>query len=169
MKPWLASFALPLVRDSGWEIFVLTGTRDTKSALDTLKKISPSGGFFQVLSPSHVGSFSHLAWAAYGTFLSLARGNAHYSQPELEFLVRVAGVSQVDHALPLVGVSPSAREVIVLWSGPSGWMTSSRFASMVKEWGLAPHPIAWGSGISPPSDWSRGVNAWAMERSALVD
>ncbi len=169
MKPWLGSFELPLVRVSRWEILFLSGTRDRKSALDTLKKISPSGGFFQVLSPSRIGSLAHLAWTAYSTFLSLETGKAHYSKPELEFLVRLAGVSQVEKALPLVGVTPSTDDVVVIWAGPAGKMKSSTFEKELKKWGLKPKHLKLGESIHPPSSWSLGKENFAIEKSALVE
>jgi hypothetical protein len=168
MKPIKVSFEWPLDRNSRGEILFLSGTRDRKSALDTLKKISPAGGFFQVLSPSRIGSPTHLAWAAYSAFLAVATKKTHYSKPELEFLVRVAGVSQVEKALPLVGVSPSLDDVVVVWAGPAGVMNPSTFEKELKKWGLNPKTVALGTDIHPPSGWSLGKEIFAIEKSALV-
>lgn len=165
----MASFELPLVRVSRWEILFLSGTRDRKSALDTLKKISPSGGFFQVLSPIHVGSLRHLAWTAYSTFLALETQKSHYSKPELEFLVRLAGVSQVEKALPLVGVTPSMDDVVVVWAGPAGKMKPALFEKELKKWGLKPKSIKLGESIHLPSSWTQGKENFAIEKSALVE
>lgn len=169
MKPFVASFEGPSVPVSVWKIFILTGTRDKEIDLDTLKKESPSGGFWQVLSPSLVGSFAHLAWVAYSTIHSVANQTSHYSKPDLEFLTRVAGHKQLEKAVPKVGVQHNENELVVVWVGPEKSMSSSQFLGRVKKWGLRSKTLALGSAIKPSEEWSSQKDQFGIEQSALVE
>ncbi|MFH0970285.1 MAG: hypothetical protein V1776_02375 [Candidatus Diapherotrites archaeon] len=169
MKPFLASFTSPQ-RGILWNVFVLPGMRSEESDLDTLKKISSSlPGFGQVFPLSRISSFEHLAWAAYSTIAAGEGGFAHYAQPSLEFLCRVAGNSQWQMARNHIGLSSSDSEVVLVWISDDPSFTSMNFLSLSKKWGLVPKKMEWGKSIRLPLDWCYSISEWGMEQSALTD
>ena len=169
MKPFSASFTLSNPSSSCWKILSIAGVGGTKSALDTLKKISSFGGFWQVFPVRSVASFSHLAWAAYSTVSSLESKSTHYSQPELEFLSRVSGYRQWKRAKEKAGVEPHDLVVVVAWVGPSTGLSESEFVRFSKKWGLKAKKVEWGADVLPPPHWGVDKSSFAFEQSALVE
>jgi tRNA threonylcarbamoyladenosine modification (KEOPS) complex Cgi121 subunit len=169
MKPFSASFAIPYPAHSEWKILSIAGVRDTKSAVDTLKKISSCGGFWQAFSPKGVASYAHLAWAAYSTVLAVQGKTTRYSSPELEFLSRVSGMRQWEKAKDRVGMVPGDWETVLVWVGPSTQLSSPAFLGFAKKWGLKPRKVVWGGGIVSPSGWGLDAESFALEESAMVE
>lgn len=150
------------------------GTITTKAPQEWLKKLYselPSGieGFFQVFSPAAVGGKRHLAWAAYSSHLAWKSHSMQAKKPEMELLCHLSGEKQIPEAQSRVGIKSGKQEIVVVFVGNLSSLPKTIFPALCKSLRIQSKKVKWGSAITPSKDWSRSIEDFAIEKSALFE
>jgi len=95
-----------------FSFFVITFD-DAQRALDWLKEISNKcpyhDGLIQLLNPRYVASEKHLEAALYHVFLAFKEHRNITRSKSTEFLVRMAGSSQIKEAFAMLGINEKEK------------------------------------------------------------
>jgi len=77
------------------------------------------GAYVQTFNPEAVGGAKHLELTLKQTWMLMKSGQLLAKKPEVDFLQRVAGTTQIGRAVKVAGARPEEVSLLVLFGDPS--------------------------------------------------